>query len=254
MFLRALAILAALAVPLLMTIDPVTAPLSGMLWIGSVIAAACAVPIIVVAKEHRGQAILGAALAAMAAGLSPDVPELLALTGDEDSMPVQDLRVSPLPRSRAHSRDYVAVRGYVRREWMVDEYGVAEGERPDQNEAARAVLLPLLGTRDDAVVDRGGVVVVARVSPERVEQGDLQTLTGRLGPVSDEIRDALFMVQGGEAGDADVPVVMLDTLDVPTRGQAWTRTGLAIGAALLALVVLLTALPSRTEREAPPAD
>ncbi|GEM_PF-2471441 len=246
MLLRAFALLAALAIPLLWSVDAVTGALGGTLamWGGPILAALCTLPILYTATEHRGQAVLGAALAAMATGMSPEVPELLRVTGDEAGLSVHDLREAPLALDAGTEGDYVALRGYLRQEWVVDEYAVASGQRPDQNERAQAVLLPLLGTQDATVADRGGVLVVARVDPERLELPDLQVLRGRLAPVSPEIGEALFAVQGGErVGQVTAPVIMLDTFDLPTRGQALTRMALAVGAALLALVLLLTAIP-----------
>jgi hypothetical protein len=58
----------------------------------------------------------------------------------------------------------------------------------------------------------------------------------------------LFSVQLDEKGLASEvslrpKAIMLDTFDMPTRGQALTRTGLAVGASLLSLILLLLALP-----------
>jgi hypothetical protein len=43
---------------------------------------------------------------------------------------------------------------------------------------------------------------------------------------------------------------MLDTLDMPTRGQALTRAALALGAAVLGLILLLFALPRAAKAKA----
>ncbi|NVB39178.1 hypothetical protein G6O69_15150 [Pseudenhygromyxa sp. WMMC2535] len=249
MFLRAAAILSALAIPLLLTFDVISEllyalPLVGP-YLGPALAALCALPVIIAGRE-RGQAIVGAALCALAAGLSPEVPELLEVSGPQ-ALEVHDLREAPLPRAYEGQRSYLAARGFLREEWVIDEY--PGGERPDQNERPKAVLLPLLGT-EAAQVDldpEAGVVVVARVAPERLDQPSPQTLRGRLGPISPELVEVLFVVTD-EAGQAVIqrpPAVLLDTLDVPSRGEALTRAGLAAGAALLALLLLLTALPRR---------
>ncbi len=201
------------------------------------------------ARDAHGQALVGLGLAAMAASASPDLPEMLAITGDPESLPVHDLREGPLPAS---AEGYVGVRGFLRADWQVDEYRVAEGERPDQNERAEAVLVPLLGTSAEIIEVAGGQlerVIVARVSPDKLGVGSLVTLRGRLGPVRPEIVDSLFAVQVDQNGQASATAVrpeavMLDTLDVPTRGQAITRLCLAIGASVLSLVLLLLSLPS----------
>ena len=250
MFLRALALFAALAVPLLMTLEAVSGLHPSMVFIGPLAAVFASLPIVFKAKEARTQALFGAALAAMAAASTAELPELLRLTGSEDALPVHDLRDGPLGIER---EGYVAVRGYLRDEWVVDEYAIAqEGERPDQNEAPRAVLLPLLSDGSDVVqIGRGqGRVVVARVNPARIQSTPV-TLRGKLGPVQQEIVESLFVVQyqrgAGVEGEDPMPqgpppAVLLDTFDVPTRGQALTRTALAAGMALLGLVLLLFAV------------
>ena len=247
---RALAIAAAIVVPLVAMIPGISTLHPIMMWVGPIAAALLALPIVLRAGEARTQAVVGAALAAMAAGSSPAVPELMALTGDVDALEVHDLLAAPLPDT---AEGYVAVRGYLRREWVVDEYRVADGQRPDQNEEADAVLLPLLGT-DAEVIEADaalGRVIVARVRPAELRGPALVTLRGRLAPVSQEIVESLFVIQLDERGFAsgvEPPRprgIMLDTLDVPTRGQAITRAALAGGAALLGLIALLFAVPAR---------
>ena len=246
---RALAVASAVAVPLLVMIPAIARLHPYMIWVGPIAAALLALPIVLRAGEARTQAVVGAALAAMAAGSSPDIPELMALTSDAGGVPVHDLREGPLPDS---AEGYVAVQGYLRQEWVVDEYRVAEGERPDQNEEAPAVLLPLLGTDADVIETdpARGRVIVARVRPAQLRGPALVTLRGRLGPVDPEIVASLFIIQlSDQAAAGDAPPqprgVMLDTLDLPSRGQAITRAALSGGAALLGLILLLFSLPRR---------
>jgi hypothetical protein len=275
-FLRVLAVLAAIVIPLLLTIEAVSQLHPLMFWVGPIAAIACTLPIVHAAVGARGQALLGAALVAMAAAATPELPELLRITAADDVLPVHDLRDGPLPTD---ADGYVAVRGYLREEWVVDEYHPNAGERPDQNLEPTAVLLPLLGTTEIEL--RGetlGRVIVARVTPEQLGRPAITTLRGRLSPVGDEIVDSLFIVQvderaraanqpagreasphagrrpstGGSGGREDnlgvvarPEAVMLDTFDMPTRAEALTRTGLAAGAALLGLLMLWFALPRR---------
>lgn len=244
--LRVLAVLAAIVIPLLLMIEAVSQLHPIMFWVGPLAAIACTLPILYAAVRARGQAVLGAALVAMAAAATPELPELLRITADDDVLPVHDLRDGPLPSS---ADGLVAVRGYLREEWVVDEYHPGAGKRPDQNLEPTAVLLPLLGTTDMEL--RGetlGRVIVARVSPKQLQGPAIVTLRGRLGPVGDEIVDSLFIVQIDQR--ARVPgmsvrpeSVLLDTFDMPTRAEALTRTGLAAGAALLGLLLLWFALP-----------
>jgi hypothetical protein len=247
-FLRVLAVLAAIVIPLLLTIEAVSRLHPIMVWVGPLAAIACTLPILYAAVGARGQAVLGAALVAMAAAATPELPELLRITGAEDALAVHDLREAPLP---SDADGFVAVRGYLREEWVVDEYHPGEGKRPDQNQAPTAVLLPFLGTTDTELhAETLGRVIVTRVSPEQLQGPAIVTLRGRLGPVGDEIVDSLFIVQLDERARASgisvrPEAVLLDTFDMPTRAEALTRTGLAAGAALLGLLMLMFALPRR---------
>jgi len=255
-FLRALALLSAVAVPLLLAAEGISGLHPAMFWLGPLAAIAAALPIVLAAKQTRTQALFGAALAAMAAASTPGLPQLLRITGSDDALPVHDLREGLLPETKA---GYAAVRGYLQPEWVVDEYAVAEGARPDQNQAPKAVLLPLLGSDQEVTaVSAGGRVVIARVNPERVKP-TLVTLRGRLVPAEREIVESLFLIQRQDGASdqpaaeqiaAAPPAVMLDTFDMPTRGQALTRLGLALGASALALVLLLLAIPRASQTEA----
>lgn len=247
MVLRVLATLAAIAVPLLLSIDAVSDRLP-LVWLGPALAGVLALPIVLAAKHARGQALIGAGLAALAAGATPELPELLAITRDEQA--IHDLREGPLPTA---SDGYVAVRGFLRSDWQIDEYRVAKGQRPDQNEQADAVLVPLLGSNESVIeveADQLGRVIVARVSPAQLGVRSLVTLRGRLRPVSPELVDSLFAVQVDDQGLASATnlrpnAVLLDTLELPTRGQAITRLSLAIASALLGFVLLWLCVPRK---------
>lgn len=241
---RALALLAAIVIPLVFMLDAL-ARLIPSPWVGAAIACACALPIALRFAEHRSQALLGAALAGFAAMISPDVPGLFRGSAELESMPVHDLREGPIV---AEPGEWIVVRGYLRNEWTLDEYRVAQGERPDQNEAAKAVLVPLLGTEGEQVDASVGVVLIARVSPELAEQGGLHTLRGKLVEVAPEIIENLFVMQGGSPGQGRAR--MLDALDRPSKSQAWTQAGLLIAAALLGAGLLVTSV-TRTRTTQP---
>jgi hypothetical protein len=246
---RVLATLAAIAVPLLLLSDAVV-DLLPLAWLGPALAGALALPVVWMARHARGQALIGAGLAALAAAATPELPELLAITRAEQNLAIHDLRDGPLP---AGLDGYVAVRGFLHSDWQVDEYRVARGERPDQNEQAEAVLVPLLGTDAATIKVEGSTlerVIVARVAPAQLGTRSLQTLRGRLGPVSPEIVDSLLAVQIDAKGQAHATMlrpeaVLLDTLAVPTRGQAITRLCLAITAGVLGFVLLWLAVPRK---------
>ena len=121
--------------------------------------------------------------------------------------------------------------------------------------------MPLLGTKSEIINVEGGEigrVIVARVSPEQLAGPALVTVRGRLGPVSTGIVDSLFTVSVDAKGNAVASTVrpdavLLDTMTVPTRGQAITRLALALAAAVLSLVLLVLSLP-RGGLVTPPED
>lgn len=241
-FWRALALLAALVLPLVLMLDALARALPNP-WVGAAIVCACALPIAWRFAEHRAQALLGAALAGFAGLLAPEVPPLVRATRGLDALPVHDLREGPLV---AEPGEWVAVEGFLRNEWTLDEYRVAEGERPDQNAAAAAVIVPLLGTEGEQVEAGEGVVLVARVTPELAERGGLQTLRGKLVEVAPEIVETLFTLP--EGASAKGRARMLDSFDLPTTSEAWTQVGLLAAAMLLGAGLLVTSVPGPKQR------
>jgi hypothetical protein len=237
---RALALLAAIVIPLVLMLDVVARSLPST-WLGVAIASACALPIVFRFSEHRSQALLGAAVAGLAALLASEAPRSIRATREIESMPVHDLRDGPITTDSGD--EWIVVRGYLRNEWTLDEYQVAQGERPDQNLPPPAVLVPLLGTQDEQVDASEGIVLVARVSPELAEAGGLQTLRGNLVEVAPELVEALFVMQPGATGKDRAR--MLDTFDLPTKGEAWTQAGLCIAAMLLGAGLLVTSVTTQ---------
>lgn len=237
---RALALLAALVLPLLLMLAPLARALPEP-WVGAALAFACALPIAWRFVEQRVQALLGAALAGLAALLAPQLPPVLRATASLDELPLHDLREAPLD---AAAGEWVSVRGYLRNEWTLDEYRVAKGERPDQNSQAPAVIVPLLGTEAEQVDASTGIVLVARVTPELAARGGLHTLRGHVVEVSPQIVETLFLLPEGV--DARGRARMLDTFDLPTPSEAYTQLGLLVAALLLGSGLLVTAVPSGT--------
>jgi hypothetical protein len=230
---RALALFAALVIPLVLMLDVVARALPSP-WVGAALAFACGLPLAKRFAEQRSQALLGAALAGFAGLLAPEVPDLFRATRGVEGVAVHDLREGPLV---AETGEWVSVQGYLRNEWTLDEYRVAEGERPDQNAPAKAVIVPLLGTEGEQVDASAGGVLVARVGPELAESGGLQVLRGRLVEVAPEIVETLFTMPEGATGKGRAR--MLDTFDLPTKSGAWTQIGLMVAAALLGAALLV---------------
>jgi hypothetical protein len=129
---------------------------------------------------------------------------------------------------------FVRVTGFLRAEWVLDEYQVPEGSHPDQNTAAPAVLVPLAGSRQQTVVQEGPVVV-ARVARGVQERAGLETIMGRTRPLDAGILEALVEVRGAPASATGV---LVDTLDRPRTGDAWIRWVVALVCALVGGAVL----------------
>src|SRR5690606_33239405 len=130
-----------------------------------------------------------------------------------------DLREAPLPDPVP---PWIEVSGHFHSGWLLDEYAVEAGDRPDQSTPAAAVLVPSVGSEAE-VVALDGPIVIARVEPARARLVGVQTIRGRTSVASPEILEVLVQVSG--AGDpAGVRGVIVDTLDPgPTRAPPWVH-------------------------------
>lgn len=140
-----------------------------------------------------------------------------------DAWPHFDLEHDAMPASPP---PYVEVTGVLRDGWILGEYAVAEGDVPDQSRPADAVLIPLTPTADATILLRGAVVV-ARVRADVPRSTAKVTLRGRTEPLPAELATTLVDLSGAQA--ADVRAVLVDTLRVPSSGEAWTAILLALG-------------------------
>ena len=178
-----------------------------------------------------GLLLLGIALSILAAQLGGGARNLLdASDALGDRWPAYDLTKTPFP---VGAPEYVEVSGHFRDEWVLDEYAVPQGEHPDQNQPARAVLVPMAGSTDE-VLKLEGAIVVARVSPGRADADGRQTVRGKVAPLDPQVIGALVRVGAGVTED-DLEGVLVDTFDVPDRSAGWTRAGLALLCSLIAL-------------------
>ncbi len=233
MILRALAVLATVAVPAAALVVGGGLPP----WVLPVVAAALVGPILVARRGAFLSILIGAGLAALSANTTVEAAALIEVTADPDSWPHYDLTEASLGEE---ARGFVVVEGYYRGEWTLDEYRVESGERPDQNQAAAYELIPLLGSRDAVVVPEGRIVI-ARVPKKQAHATALTRARGKLEPLPEGILDSLVTFDPKLPKDR-VSGVMLDTVEVPTRQQAWTQAALALIASLLALALLWLAI------------
>ena len=194
-------------------------------WMGC---AAAGVALLALAAWHRrsiGLLALGYVLAAVAALMTG--PARFALERSTPSeFPFFDLSASPLPDDPPQ---FVAVHGYFRTEWVLDEYAVAPGERPDQSKAPPAALVPFAATEKDPV-DLGSAIVVARVRPGDLKPGEPTTIRGRTAALEPELLSTLLAVATEGEPPSNARAIVVDTLVAVDDA----RTGLIL--ALLALL------------------
>lgn len=245
MILRALAVLATLVVPALGLLVGDALPA----WALPSIAAAVASPLLIARPKALLSLAIVAGLSALSAATVNKAADLMQVTADPDGWPTYDLTKTALP---AEAEGFVRVRGHLRDEWTLDEYRVAEGGRPDQNEEAAAELVPLLGSEDTMVVPEGRVVI-ARLTKDASRAKGLTTLRGELQPLPDGILTSLVHFDA-QVDQSTVAGVMLDATKVPTRQQAWTQAAIALVASLLALALAWLAIgdPRASGDEEPP--
>jgi hypothetical protein len=242
---RALAVLAAVILPLAVAIGPTIGLEFAQPLVPVVVTVVLALAVLGFHRHKLSNVVIGAALAGLSAQQAHGVLMLLDVTSPSPSTPIHDLREGPLPESAS---GIIRVQGFLRDEWLLDEYRTEEGARPDQNETPYALLVPFLGTKE-AVVPAGRIVIV-RVPGEHDRSTSPQTLQGQTGPVPQELLVSLVNAATPEAL-AKVEGVMLDTMVVPTRNQALTRLALSGGSSVLALILLISATRGRKDDEGP---
>jgi hypothetical protein len=209
-------------------------------WAPPLLLALAGLTLVVLRFEAIGGIVVGTLLAALSASLGAGVVS----TGWGGQLRSFDLRSEAIPDDVTGE---VELTGHLRTDWMLDEYRVERGKRPDSARESSTVLAPLLGTTED-VVTHAGRVVVARLDRERANgaASDVVTLRGELQPLPDELLTTLFATHAktDTKGDGSEPIrgVLLDSLAPPRQmrsiGSALTSALLgAIGLLILALVL-----------------
>lgn len=199
--------------------------------------------------------VVAGGLAALSAQTSANARAMMDVASDaaaEGALPFYDLRSGGIPEPIP---PYARVSGFVRSGWTLDEYAVERGELPDQSAAPIAVLVPVVGTpavvaEDDAPsggnpIEPGVAVVVARVAPSATFVRTQPTsLNGKTEPLDPDILATLVQVQGDPA---QLHGVLLDTLAVPSRQDAWLELGLGLIALVVAMICGFVAAAPRSE-------
>ena len=190
-------------------------------WATAIGLSAAAIGLVVVfGARQRGLALVGVVLAAVGTLVGQVAHDLIPLTGLGGSVAEVDLREQPFPDTAPR---FARVQGHFRDEWLLDEYAVAEGGRPDQSKQADAVLIPFVGTTAE-VVELDGAVVVARVAAEAPRGAQLATIEGRVEPLPEALLSTLVAVVTPAGGGApQVRGIIVDTLAMPSPAEAWTR-------------------------------
>lgn len=180
--------------------------------------------------RHRGAIAIAVVLAGAAALVAARARGLVD-PAFRDDWPHVDLSHDTID---ADPPSWLEVTGVLRDAWVLGEYQVGEGQLPDQSKAADAVLIPMTGSADATVA--GGAVIVARVRSDHPRGEGVVVLRGHTEPLAPELTATL--VDLGGQPSTRLRGVLLDTLQVPARGEAIT---VAILAGLLAMAAWITA-------------
>lgn len=228
---RAIALLAALA-PAAVGLAPIDDTLRA--WLAIAAGVALAIGVVLASRRRAPALVLAAAALAITAGLfAAEARRRQMERTARQGAPQIDLRAAALPEPVP---PWVELHGHFHDGWMLDEYAVEAGDRPDQSTPAAAVLVPFVGTEGE-VAPLDGPIVIARVEPARARLVGAQTIRGRTSAASPEILAVLVQVAGVEDASA-VRGVIVDTLDVgPAGALPWVHGILAAVAALGSLVV-----------------
>lgn len=211
-------------------------------WLFPGVAAALVLALIIARPRAWFSFVIASGLALLAARAAPSAREAVAPGPDADtSVQTVDLtRGETLP----DEGEVVAVRGFLRDDYHLDEYRVRPGDRPDQKSVAPRVLVPFIGSRDQAITP-DTAILVARIPGDMERPGHAIVLRGRLGPLEPSLFEALFATAEGmgDVHDAEeLETHLLDTTDVPASGRPWVQLLLCVGAAAIALALGLGGL------------
>ncbi len=230
---RLLALAAALTATVPAAVTWIHQTLPARDWILLTIATTLGLPLILSRRRSWLPAVLAILLGWIGGLIAGRVRMFSELTlGDINAAhpwPGYDLRDGAIPNDVT---GFIEVRGYFRNEWVLDEYQVANGQQPNQNEIADAVLVPFTSTLD-RVLALEGAIVVARVRNHEHKRSGLQTIRGHVEHLPLEVLDTLVTVRGASTNDGP-PGILLDTLELPSRRDV------AVSASLLMLAVGLS--------------
>ena len=227
--LRALAVASSLLLPLVALFVGGSLPAYAL----PAVAGLAVVPVVVARTDSWFTAVLGGAMIAVATLVAPQAMSDLN-SASQDSWPEYDLTQAGLPDEASGQ---VRVRGFLRTEWLLDEYAVQQGDRPNQNEDAAARLVPLIGTTGDELKLEGRVVV-ARVPGSGTLKITKQEYTGTLRPLEPSLLESLFATAA--VPKQQLRGVLLDTMEVPDVARGWRSLIFAAFATLIGLGVLWT--------------
>ena len=227
--------LAAGLLPALAVLAPV--PVSAQLWVVLGLGMGGGIVLHAIRRHRFGTIFLGAILACTAGMLAMEAHRRAAEEAQIAAAPTVDLTEAAMPSPAPAA---VTVSGFFRQGWILDEYAVEPGQRPDQSTEAAAVLVPFVGQTGD-VLQLTGPIVIARVEPARSRMTGKQTITGTTSPAPAEILEVLVQVTGVD-NPAKIEGVIVDTLARPKAGRPWLQLLLSVVAAIAAVVVYSVAM------------
>ncbi len=227
--------LAAGLLPALAVLAPV--PVGARLWVVLGLGMGGGIVLHAIARQRFGTIFFGAILACTAGMLAMEAHRQAAEQAQIAGAPAVDLTQGPMPSPAPPA---VTVSGHFRQGWILDEYAVEPGQRPDQSKEATAVLVPFVGDTGD-VLRLEGPIVIARVEPARARMTGKQTITGPTTAAPPEILEVLVQVTGVD-DPTKVQGVVVDTLARPNVGRPWVQLLLSVLASIAAVVVYSIAM------------
>ena len=212
-------------------------------WLWAAIGAVAGLSMFALRPQLPTAVLIGAALLALSGFLGQQSAPKLAELLDGGDLPFYDLTEGPLP-NEATGR--VRVRGHLISEPKLDEYAVAKGGRPDQNEAPLATVRLFLPTPEFAIPNEGRYLAARVMTADGAErQNGADLVEGVLRPLPQELVLPIF--GGHEPPEGSQEGWLLDAGDRLDASDIAIDIALCLLAAVLALMSWLSAFAREGE-------
>jgi len=222
----------------------------------------CCLPLAIRGRHQIVHALIAILFCGCSTYLAQQNGPLAELLENPTSSPVFfDLEQDLVP---VDAQGFIAVHGNLQTNFILDEYQVQAGQRPDQNRPADIVLLAMLSEEPKAL-DPQHIQIIARITKDHPLEPKRQRLIGYLRPAPTEVLAALIDIQGPqhqiEANHPDgqdakhmaQPILpkgaILDTLQLPSPQILQFRSILAMALGMLSLSLLVVAARRKNSLE-----